>query len=342
MGDVNTPPAGGYQNGGWYWDPSAGAAKQYWNGSFGGGSTINNPNQQGYGQKVDQQWIPNSGNNNGANTTTTNNGPFNLESAYNDAFNTPDIQKATSDLATIDKQIADRQAALDAGLKDVNDNPFYAEGVRTGRAAKVTEQANGDLATLNEQRTQLANTLGSLKQDAMNKVNVENSQNQMTEQNNQNELSKLGSLVSSGAFSNASADEIASYAKAAGLPLDMVQGMISRANSTFATSANGKFNVISALQTVAPQIQSRLNSYGNISPQDWQRALSAWVSAGGQTSDFVSSFGRYADTNRGDFETAYGFKNPKPTTEKSYNPNNNNSSNNQQQNNKPWWDFWDK
>lgn len=64
MVDVSHPPAGGFQNGGWYWDPSVGQARQYWNGSFGAPNTINNPNQQGYGSLV-------GGTSSSAPTTTT-------------------------------------------------------------------------------------------------------------------------------------------------------------------------------------------------------------------------------------------------------------------------------
>lgn len=52
--DINHPPAGGFQNGGWYWDPKVGQARQYYNGAFGAANTIANPNQQGYGQPVHQ------------------------------------------------------------------------------------------------------------------------------------------------------------------------------------------------------------------------------------------------------------------------------------------------
>lgn len=53
--DVNNPPSGGFKDGAWYWDPAAGQARQYWKGSFGPPNTINNPNQQGYGQAVGQE-----------------------------------------------------------------------------------------------------------------------------------------------------------------------------------------------------------------------------------------------------------------------------------------------
>ncbi len=50
--DINHPPSGGFQNGGWYWDPSVQQARQYMNGSFGAPGVINNPDQVGYGQPV--------------------------------------------------------------------------------------------------------------------------------------------------------------------------------------------------------------------------------------------------------------------------------------------------
>lgn len=51
--DVNNPPAGGFEHGGWYWNPSLNEAQQYNKDSgFGAGTTINNPEQVGYGEVV--------------------------------------------------------------------------------------------------------------------------------------------------------------------------------------------------------------------------------------------------------------------------------------------------
>ena len=51
--DVNNAPSGGFEHGGWYWDPSIGEAKQYNQSSgFGTGTTINNPEQVGFGNRV--------------------------------------------------------------------------------------------------------------------------------------------------------------------------------------------------------------------------------------------------------------------------------------------------
>jgi len=61
MADVNNPPPGGFEEGGWYWNPSLGEAQQYWGGSFGAGTTVANPNQAGYGQRVSQEVQTQSG-----------------------------------------------------------------------------------------------------------------------------------------------------------------------------------------------------------------------------------------------------------------------------------------
>lgn len=66
----------------------------------------------------------------------------------------------------------------------------------------------------------------------------------------------------------------------------------------------------SAIADMSSQIRTRLNSYNDISPNDWNVALSAWLGAGFKKADFIANFGQYADTNRGDFQSVYGFKNP--------------------------------
>ena len=80
--------------------------------------------------------------------------------------------------------------------------------------------------------------------------------------------------------------------------------------SSSLTATEQKQQAVSDMNT---QLAGIANSYGNVSPQDWQKALQAWLSAGFSKSDFIDNFGQYADANRGDFYQAYGFKNPNPT-----------------------------
>jgi hypothetical protein len=77
-------------------------------------------------------------------------------------------------------------------------------------------------------------------------------------------------------------------------------------------SSESTANLISA---ITPDIVSHLNSYGNIGPGDWQKIKVAALQGGMTTQEFNANFGSYADTNRGDFYTAYGFTNPHPTWE---------------------------
>lgn len=70
-----------------------------------------------------------------------------------------------------------------------------------------------------------------------------------------------------------------------------------------------------ATAQMAQKIGSRANSYGHIGPNDWQEALSRWLAAGFKREDFIKNFGQYADYNRGDFQSVYGFKNPNPRQE---------------------------
>src|SRR5215469_4670262 len=65
-------PQGGFQNGGWYWDASAGAARQFINGSFSDPNTIHpSSTQQGAGQTVSPQVQAQSEAAQGVNPATT-------------------------------------------------------------------------------------------------------------------------------------------------------------------------------------------------------------------------------------------------------------------------------
>jgi len=59
--DVNNPPPGGFKQSGWYWDPNVSQARQYWGGSFGAPTTVANPNQSGFGERVSTEVQAQSG-----------------------------------------------------------------------------------------------------------------------------------------------------------------------------------------------------------------------------------------------------------------------------------------
>lgn len=79
----------------------------------------------------------------------------------------------------------------------------------------------------------------------------------------------------------------------------------------YGSATSGSTATKAELNSKAIQLlQSNANSYGDVSPQVWQQIRAAYIQDGGTASEFNSEFSGYADTNRGDFENAYGFKNP--------------------------------
>lgn len=108
------------------------------------------------------------------------------------------------------------------------------------------------------------------------------------------------------------------YAGANGAVLQLGDGSLKTVNynvsgksGTDSMTKDEKYS--SALTEMRPVVLKALNSYNDISPNDWNKLLAQWTAVPGLSKDdFVKEFGQYTDTNRGDFYQAYGFKNPNP------------------------------
>lgn len=75
-----------------------------------------------------------------------------------------------------------------------------------------------------------------------------------------------------------------------------------------AVTSTNQTAITQTMISKATQILDKVkNSYGNVSPTDWQTARSAWMSDGGTADNFNKNFAQYTDPNRGDFANAYGF-----------------------------------
>ena len=241
-------PAGGYQNGGWY------NGQQYWNGQLGSQGVINNPNQQGYGQavsaEVQRQSNPtgpllggvsdgvNAANGTGGTGSTGLGAPasIDLQGIYDSAVtNNPEYQQ-------IQKDITDKQTAHDTAIKNVNDNPWYSEGRRGGEQAKVDNAFNADMTTLSNRKS-------AIETAAQMKLNLAQGQYNINRQQYQDNLANLNTLVSSGAFTNATPDDLNKYAVATGISVDMLQGIQQKAadgNIQLVTSTdnNGNLSIV--------------------------------------------------------------------------------------------------
>ena len=193
-----------------------------------------------------------------------------------DPFNTPEIQAAN-------KAITDRQTALATAQNEINDNPFYSEATRTGKLSSLQSQYLADIAPYQTELTRLT------------------------------DVAKTTYAASQAAAkTSTSIQDIDGVSTA--VTLDASGNIVNKVPIGPSGKGTGDtFDITSAVQSMAGEITPKLNSYGNIGPDDFMTAEKAWVDKGGKVADFIKYFGKYADTNRGDFEQAYGFKNPKPT-----------------------------
>ena len=227
MNPTTAAPAGA-QEGSWI------NGQQVWGGQLGPKGVIINPNQPGYGQPVSKEVVDQTnpanwaylhpGDVTGAGTGMlggTGAPTLDLQSVYNSAYNTPEIKAAQAEYDT-------KVKARDAALASVNDNPFYVEGTRVGKQAKVNEAAGNDL-------TRLQNQLAQLRSDAEIKVNIATKQYDINNQAYQNNLSMVNSLISSGGLTGATTADLAKYASLTGMPVSLLQGVLEKQQQALAT-----------------------------------------------------------------------------------------------------------
>lgn len=157
-----------------------------------------------------------------------------LQSIYDQAMGTDEITGLKSDIAS-------KKEALTTALSNINDNPFYSEATRTGKIAKLNEQAQSEINDLVDQLT-LAQS------DAQTKYNIALQQYEINSQAYQTNLQTLNTLLSTGGLTNVSSTELAQLASATGLSSSMIQSMIDSA----------------AKQEVEPYVVNSTDDYGNV------------------------------------------------------------------------------
>lgn len=273
----------------------------------------------------------------------------NLSAVYDAAYtNNPNVKASQAKITDLQGQVTQRQQALDTATKNINDNPFYAEATRVGKVAQLNNDAQNDMKTLNDQLTTENANQANFQAEAQRQVNLSQGQYSLNNTAWQQNLQEFNTLMSAGALENASPQTLAGLSVSTGIPTDMLSSIATSEqakNTQIVTSTDNNGNVTltavnsqtgkivnqtklggvgaakttggtkadtsTGLTAMTPKILGVLNSYGNISPQDWNTAQAAWMAAGLPKSDFVANYGQYADTNRGDFLSAYGFANPK-------------------------------
>lgn len=150
-----------------------------------------------------------------------------LTSVYNTAYNTPEITASNKAVSDAQAEIDKAQAAHDAEMAIINDNPLYSAGTMTGKADKLDKKFSADLNRLQNAKAIAAGELAQKKADAEIKVNLAMKQYDINNQAYKDSLSLFNSLLDAGALINASGTDIAGYASTLGIPTSMINSIVS-------------------------------------------------------------------------------------------------------------------
>lgn len=245
------PPAGGFQQGGWY------AGRQYWGGQLSDPGVINPlSNQQGAGQAVSAEVNAQSASAQGVSaqqleaylqqqrdiqakaqvqptqqyTPADNSG---IPVAQGDgagvgyqapapALNLPDLYKGlyeSQGISAIEEGLNKKAKAYADAQSKINDNPFLSEANRTGRIQKLTIDYNNSVK--NDQ-----DLLAMKKQDIATQLDIATKQFDIESQSAKQALDQFNVLLQSGALAGASGNDIANITRATGISSSMIQSAI--------------------------------------------------------------------------------------------------------------------
>lgn len=329
------------QQGGWY------DGQQYWGGTLSAKGVINSQsNQQGAGQAVsaevnaqsaaaqgksNQEFanylnkptgnaVPQGGGGGGYLPDGSSAGgggglgipaapSIDIQSIYDTSFKTPEITAATAAIAAKQAEIEDKKRLLAEAEAGISDNPYYSEATRVGKISKLREKANKDIENLNGEYANLVNSLNTLRGDAQTKVDLALKQYDINSNEYQMGLQKLNTLVSLGALSGASSEDLAQLSQQTGISTSMLQSVVKKANQTepYLTTVqdgNGNYTILAIdkntgnvinKQTVPGVGNAEGGSGGKATTQDYADILKQDARAGKTLSQIFSVYSGYLD-----------------------------------------------
>lgn len=257
-------------------------------------------------------------------------------------LNLPDLYNTlykSSGISTLQDQYAQMQKDYTEATGKINDNPFLSEATRVGRVAKLDKLFQDRTAnTLSQIATKKADVETQLnlqtKQFDINSQAAQQALSQfntllgMGALNNASgddiaNLTRSTGIPSSLIYSaidvnkkkNVNTSVIQSTADSGEVTVSVINtdtgeivkqtslGKVGNAQTGAKTTEAEKLTELKSQMISA--LESVKNSYGHVTPQDWQGALASWISRGGNAKDFIDNFKQYADPNRGDFDQVY-------------------------------------
>jgi len=136
------------------------------------------------------------------------------------------VAQSQAQLDALTKQMTDKQAAAAATAAKINDNPFYSEGTRVGRVAKLNEISNADQTVLTNQQKVVQDQISTKKADTQTALAIAEKQFDINSSAATQALNQFNTLLSSGALDNASGSDIASITQATGIPSSLIQSAV--------------------------------------------------------------------------------------------------------------------
>ena len=147
----------------------------------------------------------------------TPNPTIDLTSTYDEAYKSAGI-------ADLEKELSEKRKQLTAGQATITNNPWLSATEQGGRITKLKEVADQEI-------TNLQNDITLKKADVETKINLKLKQIDINSQASKDALSNLNTLLSLGAMTNVSADQIAKIAKVTGLSTAMITSAVDYAKS---------------------------------------------------------------------------------------------------------------
>lgn len=267
---------------------------------------------------------------------------INLPQLYEQLYSGSGIRDTEADLNA-------KTMARNEAIAKIKDNPYLSEATMTGRIAKIEEKFSADSQAVQNQISMKKADIETQLNLQTKQFDIESNQAKLAWDQFNNLLSSgaldnasgedIAQITRATGISSSMVQSAIGESKKKNAPKVSIDKFDDGTN-VYAVAIDEQGNVVnrqiigasepsktgggtggdfkpgsagalsSGISEMTSKVTSRLNSYGDISPKDWQAALSAWLSAGFKKEDFVKNFGQYADTNRGDFASAYGFANP--------------------------------